>query len=73
MLKQITLFRRTGRGRNAEVFDVLELLGQTQYGSAANATLVCVRDSAVFKAAQDQLRSGKPETDRPSKRRKAAS
>lgn len=58
MLRQIAVDRSVGDGtRNGEVIDAAEHLGNADYGSAANALVVMVRQSPLFEKATSELRA----------------
>lgn len=56
MLRQIAVSRDVGDGRRSDVLDVAEYLGERDYGTAANALVVMVRDSAIFQKTLPKLK-----------------
>lgn len=66
MVTAVTIDRATGDGKYADVLDVAERLGRVgDYGSAANAIAVMVRQSRLFAKTSEQLKgadSGKVDT-----------
>lgn len=54
-INAITIDRETGNGKYADVLDVCETLGNTDYGSASNALLVMIRQSRLFQRTLRQM------------------
>jgi hypothetical protein len=56
MINGVTIDRQTGDGKYADVLAVAEHLGDGDYGSAANAIAVMVRQSRLFSKTLAQLK-----------------
>ena len=59
MLSGITLDRRKGNGKYADVLDVAERLAQGDYATATNAFVVMVRQSLLFRATLQKMQTEK--------------
>jgi hypothetical protein len=52
MIQNVAIDRRTGNGKYDDVLDACEALAAGDYGSAANAACVMIRQSPLFTPAQ---------------------
>ena len=53
----MTIDRRSGGGKYADVIDAADRLGRGDFGSASNALVVMVRQSELFKTTIAEIRS----------------
>jgi len=60
MLTNVGIKRDTGDDRYGDVLDVAERLAEGDYGSAANAIAVMVRQSPLFQETLAKLRAAAP-------------
>jgi len=57
MLTQVGINRNTGDERYGDVLDVAERLAEGDYGTAANAIAVMVRQSPLFQQTLEKLQA----------------
>jgi hypothetical protein len=55
MIRSVVIERETGNGKHSDVLDVCEALAAGDYGSAANAACVMIRQSPLFQEAIAKL------------------